>query len=112
MYLVKGINKNKKRHMKKIILAFIPLLFIALVSCKKMRNESATVVRDCTGTYLRINEKDYQVCNPEKVAAYSDGTTVTARFKKIKECNGSARDGITCKMFHQNEGWVEVEKVK
>ena len=71
-----------------------------------------TVVRDCTGTYLRFKGKDYHVCNLEKVSSFSDGTTVTATFKKIKECNGSANNVGTCLIIHDNEGWINVEKIK
>ena len=94
-----------------LFLSFI-LLTALFPACKKERNQTMTIVRDCTGTYLRIEGKDYQVCNLEKVSSFSDGTLVTATFKKIKECNGSAKDAIVCLMLHPNEGWIEVEKVK
>jgi hypothetical protein len=80
--------------------------------CKKEINQTVTVERDCTGTYLRFDGKDYHVCNPEKVASFSDGATARAKFKKIGECNGSARDTIVCKMLHPNEGWIEVSKIE
>lgn len=67
-----------------------------------------TVVRDCTGTYLRFNEKDYNVCNLEKVSSFPNGILVTATFKKIKNCTG----GAICHMYHENEGWIQVEKIK
>jgi hypothetical protein len=60
---------------------------------------------------LRIDGKDYHVCNLEKVASFSDGTNVNASFKIIKECNGSAEEEIVCMMLHVNEGWIEVQKV-
>ncbi len=68
------------------------------------------VVRDCTGTYLRINKKDYHVCNIERIATYADGQTIKAAFKKIGECEKQPE--IVCMMFHENEGWVEITKVK
>jgi len=93
---------------------FITLLVLTTLfsSCKKERNQIVTVERDCTGTYLRLDGKDYQVCNLEKVSSFSDGATVTATFRKIKECNGSAKDAIVCYMLHANEGWIEVDKIK
>ena len=71
-----------------------------------------TVIRDCTGTYLRLDGKDYHVCNLEKVSSYPNGTNVVVTFKKIKDCTGLANDAIVCQMLHANEGWIEVEKIK
>ncbi len=98
----------KKRNLIFLILFVLTALF---TSCKKERNQTVTVERDCTGTYLRLNGKDYKVCNLEKVSSFSDGATVTATFKKINECRGSAKDAIVCFMLHENEGWIEVDKI-
>jgi hypothetical protein len=98
--------------MKKLILIATTVSFLILFSCKKEINRTVTVVRDCTGTYLRLDEKDYHVCNLEMVSSFADGTTVTATFKKLKECNGSAKDQFVCYMLHENEGWIEVDKIK
>jgi hypothetical protein len=100
--------------MKKNNLIFLILLVLTALfpSCKKERNQTVTVERDCTGTYLRLDGKDYQVCNLEKVSSFSDGATVIATFKKINECKGSAKDAIVCYMLHANEGWIEVDKIK
>jgi hypothetical protein len=107
--MMKNISEMTKRNLLFLSLILLTALFPA---CKKERNQTMTIVRDCTGTYLRLEGKDYQVCNLEKVSSFSDGTLVTATFKKIKECNGSAKDAIVCLMLHPNEGWIEVEKVK
>jgi hypothetical protein len=98
--------------MKKIICIATTIFLLTLFACKKERNKSVTVERDCTGTYLLLDGKDYQVCNLEMVSSFPDGATVTATFRKIKECNGSAKDAIVCDMVHKNDGWVEVEKIK
>ena len=105
-------GRNKKIVMKKIMFALAPLLLVAIISCKKIVHQSSTIVRDCTGTYLRINEKDYQVCNLEKVNPYADGDLITVTYKKINKCSSSNNDAITCKLFHANEGWIEVTKIK
>lgn len=84
----------------------------SIFACNKVNYQSATVIKDCTGTYLRMNGKDYQVCNLETTNSIPDGKSVQVDFKKITACNGSAKDAITCMMYHQNEGWIEVEKIK
>ena len=100
--------------MKKSNLIFFILLVLTALfpSCKKERSQTLTVERNCTGTYLRLDGKDYKVCNLEKVSSFSDGTTVTATFKKIDECNGAAKDAVVCQTLHPNEGWIEVDEIK
>jgi hypothetical protein len=88
------------------------LLLISNVSCQKGNFTSATVVRDCSGTYLQIEGKDYSVCNLEKVANYKNEAKVKVTFDKLKECNGSAKDAIVCYMYHQNEGWISVNTIE
>ncbi len=77
-----------------------------------MSNEEAIIVRDCTGTYLRYNSKDYQVCNHDKLMAYPDGKEVKVNFTKINQCKGSGSEKNVCHMIHESEGWIEVQKVK
>jgi hypothetical protein len=94
------------------ILFLLVTLFFSLVSCKKERNASAVVLRNCTGTYLQSESKNYRVCNIEKLSPYADGDKVTATFKKTKDCNGSAKDQIVCAMVFEFESWIDVEKIK
>lgn len=102
--------------MKKSLFPALSALVIAtimLTSCAttKYSGDSMKIVRDCTGTYLRFNEKDYQVCNLGKVASFADGQNVKATFKKIKVCTDKSQPEAVCMMYHQNEGWVEVIKI-
>ena len=46
-----------------------------------------TVIKDCTGSYLRFNEKDYHICNADIVLDIENGTEVKASFEKIKSCS-------------------------
>ncbi len=79
---------------------FITLILMVAISCSK--NENMIVIKDCTGSYLRFNEKDYQICNIELVENYENGTEVKASFKEIDNCDESQGDG--CLMLHVNEG--------
>jgi hypothetical protein len=99
--------------MKSVHLILVILSSMICLSClEEIENENVIVLRDCTGTYLRYNRKDYHVCNLEKVESFPDGTLIMATFKRIKRCDGSAKNVIVCMSLHANEGWVEVEKVK
>lgn len=95
-----------------LILCLLLILTTIFSSCKKETNQTVTVIRDCTGTYLRLNGKDYHVCNLGKVTSFPTGTTVTATFKKLTECNDSDNTAAVCYMLHENEGWIEVTKIK
>jgi hypothetical protein len=59
------------------------------VSCKKEWAKNVTVVKDCTGTYLRVDRKDYQVCNAEKVSSFPNDAIVKVDFKKIQICSSA-----------------------
>jgi hypothetical protein len=98
--------------MKNILYLLFLGFILANAACQKENKVTMTVVRDCTGTYLQKDGKDYHVCNLEKVKNFDDGAKVTASYKRLKECKGSGIDQIVCLMYHQNEGWIEVTDIK
>lgn len=95
--------------MNKLFLLGIVILFS---SCRKEKLDRMTVVRDCTGTYLRFEEKDYHVCNISKLASYSDGAKVKVSFNRIEQCTLPNDGQAICEMMHINEGWIEVKEIK
>jgi len=97
--------------MKKVMLWGAPFLLMS-ATCKKVVDRSTVFIKDCTGSYLRYEGKDYHICNTEMTATLSNGDTALAIFNKIKECNGTAKNGIICMMYHANEGWIQVESAK
>lgn len=84
---------------------YTAIMFIALSICarKKELDTTATVVIDCSGTYLRVDGKDLRVCNLEKVAVFQDVAKVSANFKKIKDCTGSGSLSTGCYLYHAYE---------
>lgn len=99
-----------------IFLVFISI-FLA-TSCKKedvitdFEGTKALVLRDCTGTYLKINQKDYHVCNTNLTNRFSDNSFVEVIYTKISVCTGEANNGIVCMMYRENEGWIEIKNIK
>ena len=91
-----------------IIVAFNTIFF----SCKKELNEKVTVIKDCTGAYLRRNGIDYKVYNLEKLSSFQNGTNVSASFKQLTECNDSANRAPTYFMIHQFDSWIEIKNIK
>lgn len=100
--------------MKTTVPLFIALTILSLTffSCSKIKNEKMTVVKDCTGVYLRFSNNDYRVCNLDKVSLFSDGATVKATFKKIDNCSDTGQSAFVCAMVHDNKGWINVEKIE
>jgi hypothetical protein len=89
----------------------ILLLSFALAfssSCKKVECHPATVLRDCTGTYLKIGAKEYFVCNPGKIASYSENSIINVDYKLSEGCD----DGqIHCEMLRLSDGRLLIKSV-
>jgi hypothetical protein len=94
--------------MKKSVTLLAAIFLLLVFSCKKVKQEKMTIIRDCSGTYLRFEGKDYHVCNFEKLETFPDNAAVTASFKKVDNCT----DMAVCLLFHENEGWVEVTDIR
>lgn len=85
------------------------LLLTLLFSCEKSGKNNATIIRNCTGTYLRISDKEYKVCNHQKLAGYNHGISVTATYKHLKKCDDTA---MYCLMAYPNDGLIKVISIK
>jgi len=94
---------------KQIYLLTVALL-LTLVSCNEQSKESMTVIKDCTGTYLRMNETDYFVCNYELLASHTEGEIISVTFKET-DCE-NASEVVTCMMHHPYESKIEIIKIK
>ena len=86
------------------------VLSSCLNSCSTVGGIEAVVVRDCTGTYVRVEGKDHLVCNRDKLKGFEEGDTVRVRFKSTSYCN-ELKDEVVCMMYHEHEGMVKVIKV-
>lgn len=95
--------------MKLFNLLLIITLSSTILSCEKEKNQSATIVRDCTGTYLRLDNKDYLVCNTKKTNEFEENDEVIATFKDVKDCR--TNDAV-CAVYHKTEGTIKVCKIR
>ena len=94
--------------MKNIFIAAFSILLLA--SCGKVKR-NAEIDRDCTGTYLRLNNRDYMICNPEMVNSYADGSPIKVKYNTISECAPSDPNIIVCEMYHKYFGHVEITEI-
>ena len=90
--------------MKKITLL---LLLPLLIACEK--EDEMEVIKDCTGTYLRKNNKDFKVCNKEVLDEFDENVTVTVTYIKLEDCN---EEGFLCELYHEYEGFIEVKEIE
>jgi hypothetical protein len=90
---------------KKILFGIFALFLFA--SCTKEVN-SGKINRDCTGTYLELDNKDYLICNPSMTDSYSDGSEVLVQF----DFKSEGKSFGTCYMHHENYGFVEITYIR
>lgn len=95
--------------MKLFNLLLIITIAATIFSCEKEKNQTATIIRDCTGTYLRIDDKDYLVCNGEKTSEFEENENVIVTYEDIDQCSF---DGFLCELYHKNEGPIKVCKIR
>lgn len=100
--------------MKLHTILFLGIFSTFLFSCATVHDRLNTgiIVRDCTGTYLRVaKNEDYLVCNSDILAFKKDGEKVSFVFDYTKECK--EKDGeIRCMMYHENKGMIRIKNVK
>ena len=68
------------------------------------------VIRDCTGTYLRKDSLDFQVCNIEIVANFDNRTKLFVLYDELNECSTNTLP--VCLLYHKNDGWIHVTKIE
>ncbi len=98
----------KKLHLILIctVITFIVGVFFA---CQKEDMREVTVLRDCSGTYIRWKSKDYKVCGNE-LDNYANNAILTVDFHSIGSCNDTT--ATICELYHPNEGPVWIKKIE
>ena len=92
--------------MKNLLVGIFAITILG--SCGKFRG-NATIVRDCTGTYLRMDNRDYLICNPSMAESYENGSSVTVKYQTDDECNLT---GAACYMYHESHGNVKIISIE
>lgn len=83
------------------------LLAIATTSCAKYSFTNGTVVKDCTGSYLRVNNLDYLICNDSTVKNIPDQTNISVKYKKGDNCTAPG----LCLIAHPTEGTIQILEI-
>lgn len=93
---------------------FIMATGTILVACKKYEENTSILVRDCTATYLRIDNLDLPVMNPDVLSTLDSGETVNARYYFPKTEKVKINYGDDCGVPHTfpRGEWIFVEELK
>jgi len=108
--------------MKSIWLVLVCFIGFSFYSCSESKSTSlnsqfneankveAIVIKDCTGAYLRMNNKDYLICNDDTIEKYNNEEIIYVTYKIISDCDWSER--VVCEMYHEKEGLIEITGIK
>ncbi len=96
----------------------IGVVLLLLAQCKSLQDHHVTedfqtvvIVRNCSGTYVKIDEQDFQVCNAEALEKFDDGESVDIEYEDVEKCEN--KEGVAvCMLYHPHEGYVFVNQVK
>lgn len=89
----------------------ISVAFFLFVSCDPDL-EKMTVIKDCTGVYLRSGSgADYKVCNENELSSYSNGDNIKVKFDQLEECFGLLNQP-SCVDEHPYNSKIEVTEIK
>lgn len=75
-----------RQYNMKTLMYSLFVLFLLTTCDKKVEYTSVIVVRDCSGTYLNLNGKDYFVCNPDKITSVLDNSELLVTYAPCDEC--------------------------
>lgn len=97
-------------------------MVLVITSCVKKStelkpNENLTYFKvkldkDCSGNYITDRGATYRVCNLEVFDDLKKGAEIEVAYTKIDKCDGEAVKRMTCSMYHENEGWIEITGLK
>jgi len=99
--------------MKRILLFSLSVLLLSF-TCTKKHYKRSTVIKDCTGVYLRVLDKDLPVCNSDLLSAYADGTEIESQFSYLKNEICEEKNKVHCTMVHPHAtgNWIIITRIK
>ncbi|HLP56129.1 MAG TPA: hypothetical protein VK151_13925 [Fluviicola sp.] len=74
------------------------------------RYRKATIIRNCTGTYLRFGKKSYMVCNSDKLGTFASNQKLKVKTRQVESC--PAPEGEICLLYYEYKGSVEILGIK
>ena len=103
-----------KKTMKVSQILSLGIFSILLFSCATAQDKlkTGTIVRDCTGTYIRVGEnEDFLVCNSKILESRKTGEKVSVVFDSTEKCIENT-DKVTCMMYHESKGVIQIKSIQ
>lgn len=95
--------------MRIISYSFVVLVaWLSLSGCTDSQTQTAIVKKNCTGSYLRFEDNDFKICNPEIIGSYQGGEIVTVTIRYNDQCSYD----FACYLHHPFKGWVEILEIE
>ncbi len=96
--------------MKKVLVLLLTFSLFLLSACSKdFLSVDATVEKNCTGTYLKIDNKFSYVCNAEILASYANGQAISISYKSLEGC--SSIGNTVCAMAFSYDNIIEIKEI-
>jgi hypothetical protein len=91
-------------------LAMIALSFSAC--SKECESDKAEILHDCGGSFIKVGEKLYAVCNVETVKNRANNSQAIVKFKKISDCNYTPEILCLALPIYSSDTWVEITDIQ
>jgi hypothetical protein len=96
--------------MRKLFFLFLTLSFTFFISCSKdFVQVDAIVEKNCTGTYLKINNKYFYVCNQSTLSSYPSGQSISVSYELLESCAAMLQP--TCDLNFGYESIIEIKEI-
>jgi len=86
--------------MKRGLYILIAIALAAIPSCKKRTTQTATVIHDCMGQYLRFDNLDHPICNTKMLEKFATGTVIEVTFVVTGNSKCDDDNDIHCMTLH------------
>ena len=110
IYLENDTNNNPTGGEKEISYLLIQSEATWQLKVQNTYHEKVQIVKDCSGTYIRMNDLDYKVCNDKTLEDTENDAFINLSFIDINKCK--LPDGIAiCMLYHEHVGSAKVLEI-
>jgi len=96
--------------MRKLFFLFLTFSFIFFISCSKdFLQVDAVVEKNCTGSYLKIDNKYYYVCNQSMISSYASGQSISVSYEVLEGCAGLSTPA--CDLKFNYDSIIEIKEI-
>lgn len=87
---------------------FVLFAWLSISGCTDSHTQTAIVIKNCTGNYLRYEDNDFKICNQDIIASHPEGDVVIVSIRYNDQCS----DDFACNLHYPFAGWVEILEIE